>query len=152
MAKKTCRDKDLPRKFERWQEENHVLVRDLLFSLFHPLHEESASTILNDTVAVLVFKELEDGFRVKAIGKRDKKEILGAKESVKVSEGKKVTPGVSCMSVFVLEAIDAVPRGKRSNMGLSVSILGYDLASVIERVKNAKNVQDEIIRRLNTAE
>ena len=140
-AKKDSGDKNLPRKFERWNEKHYVLVRDLLSSLYHALERSS----FEHTVAYILFKEYGNGFRVKSIGRMaadDEAESLfsGAKERMAADD-------VLGISAFFIESAS----GKLSNTGLDVDALvkESDFPLMVERAKRAKDRQEDIIKTLN---
>ena len=125
-AKKDCGDKNLPRKFERWEEENHKLVTDLRISYFHPLKMSD----LDKVIVEMKFKEKGDGFIVSSIDISSVTQHLSALHAKAMRQN----PGIVCMSTFVFES---EASGKQCNSGIHFSMLREisDFAGIIKKLK-----------------
>ena len=120
---------------------------ELLVAQFHHLDR----SMLANTVVIIVFQEMGDGFRVKSIRTEELKNVVSQEEVDNVSEFKSRAPGVYCMSMYYIESAST---GRRSNMGIQISSFGEEsvFTALIEYAKKAKGRQDEIIEELNEAE
>ena len=140
-AKRVCGDKNLPRKFERWQEENHKLVTDLVISIFDPM----SKSMLEETIGFVVLKEHGDaGFRVESL-LTEEAEIEYRNAYFKA---KRKMRRVVCMVVFYIESAST---GKQTNMGLTFISLGeeHKFGGMIQDAKRAKENQAHIVQQLN---
>ena len=141
-VKKDSGDKNLPRKFERWEEEHFALVNAIRTSLFYPMDRND----FENSVGLIVFQEHKDGFLVIGVGRNPATD----EDKEHYSEAKRLSSGFMSMSKYEIES----SSGKRTDLGLAIIGYGDDrsdstLAGLNENARTVHEGREEVVAMLN---